>query len=63
MKRYFGIGSVSRTQLEDVVNLVARGRLMPRIARTLPLEDIALAHELVESGEMSGRVVVVPNKQ
>ncbi len=58
-----GVGSVSRTQLEDVVNLVARGRLMPRIARTLPLEDIALAHELVESGEMSGRVVVVPNKQ
>jgi acryloyl-coenzyme A reductase len=55
-----GVGSVSTTQLEDVINLVARGRLNPRIARTLPLRDIALAHQLVEGADLYGRVIVVP---
>jgi NADPH2:quinone reductase len=52
---------VSRTQLEDTIKLVDRGRLKPRIAKVLPLEDIALAHQLVESGALSGRVVVKPS--
>ena len=55
-----GVGSVSRAQLTDVVALAAAGQLRPRIARVLPLEQIALAHELVENGMTVGRIVVTP---
>jgi acryloyl-coenzyme A reductase len=54
-----GVGSVSRTQVEDAAKLVARGLLKPRIGRMLPLDEIALAHQLVESGEVSGRVAIM----
>ncbi len=55
-----GVGSVSRTQLEDVIALAAAGTLRPRIARTLPLEEVAQAHRLVEEGSLVGRVVLTP---
>lgn len=55
-----GVGSVSRTQLEDAARLVAVGRIRPRVARVVPLEEIAEAHRLVEDGSLTGRVVVAP---
>jgi len=54
------VGSVSRTQLEDTIRLAARGQVRPRIAKVLPLAEIARAHEMVERSEVSGRVIVVP---
>jgi NADPH:quinone reductase-like Zn-dependent oxidoreductase len=42
------------------VALLERGMLRPRIARRLPLRDIAAAHELVEAGTAIGTVVVEP---
>jgi acryloyl-coenzyme A reductase len=54
------VGSVSRSQLEDAVRLVEAEAVRPMIARVLPLEEIARAHELAESGELSGRVVISP---
>jgi acryloyl-coenzyme A reductase len=58
--RLLGVGSVSRAQLEDVIGLAIKGLLRQRVGRVLPLAEIALAHRLVESGEVLGRVVVVP---
>lgn len=55
-----GVGSVSRAQLEDVIALASAGKLVPRIARTLPLEEAATAHKLVEEGSLVGRVVLTP---
>ena len=55
-----GVGSVSRAQLADVVDLAARGIVTPQIDRVLPLEDVSTAHELVEGGAVSGRVVLKP---
>lgn len=55
-----GVGSVSRTQLEDTIVLVQRGIVKPNIAMRLPLEDVAKAHELVEGGAVNGRVVLIP---
>ena len=55
-----GVGSVSRSQLADVVELAAAGRIRPRIARTLPLERVAEAHRLVEEGSLVGRIVLTP---
>ncbi|MGZ5141244.1 MAG: quinone oxidoreductase family protein [Burkholderiales bacterium] len=55
-----GVGSVSRTQLEDVVALVADGSLRPTIARTMPLREVAEAHRIVEQATAVGRVVLIP---
>jgi acryloyl-coenzyme A reductase len=56
-----GVGSVSRTQLEDVVRLAANGKIRPQIGLQLPLRDIAEAHRVVEGAAVNGRVVVVPD--
>lgn len=55
-----GVGSVSRTQLEDAIALTARGVIRPQIAKVLPLEAVAEAHRLVEGGAVAGRVVLQP---
>ena len=55
-----GVGSVSRTQLADVIGLTAQGVLKPLIGRVMPLDEIAEAHRLVERAEVTGRVVVTP---
>ena len=55
-----GVGSVSRAQLEDVIDLTARGVIKPQVAEILPLEQVARAHQLVEEGAVSGRVVLTP---
>ncbi|WP_231639408.1 quinone oxidoreductase family protein [Sphingomonas profundi] len=55
-----GVGSVSRVQLEDAIDLVARGIVTPQVARVMPLSEIAEAHRLVEEGAVAGRIVVKP---
>src|ERR1700722_17129542 len=40
-----GVGSVSRAQLADAAQMMAQGRLRPRVDRILPLESVAQAHE------------------
>lgn len=53
--------STSRQQLKTSLSLVERGLVKPIISHQLPLERIAEAHELVESGRSFGRIVVLPN--
>lgn len=55
-----GVGSVSRGQLEDAVALAVRGIVIPQVRQVLPLREVARAHELVEGGAVSGRVVLKP---
>ena len=55
-----GVGSVSRKQLEDVVRLTEQGKLKPRIAKVMKLEDVAEAHRIVEAAAIFGRVVLTP---
>jgi NADPH:quinone reductase-like Zn-dependent oxidoreductase len=40
---------------------VARGVIKPFVSLALPLEQAAQAHELVETGKSSGRIVLRPN--
>ncbi|MEV6588714.1 NADP-dependent oxidoreductase [Streptomyces acidicola] len=46
--------------LTDLVTLAARGRLRVAVEQTLPLPDVAKAHELVETGRVKGKIVIVP---
>ncbi|ETA71110.1 NADP-dependent oxidoreductase [Actinospica robiniae] len=44
--------------LEALAKLVDEGRLMPFVEHTLPLEQAAVAHELIESGRTQGKIVL-----
>jgi NADPH:quinone reductase-like Zn-dependent oxidoreductase len=55
-----GVGSVSRAQLADVIAMVANDQLHPRIAVTLPLDQVAEAHRMVERSDVVGRIVLEP---
>lgn len=52
--------STSRAQLEDVVNLAARGLLQPLVADRLPLEEAPRAHELTQAATHFGRLILTP---
>lgn len=53
--------STTRKQLEDCLALVARGAVKPIVSMTLPLEEAAQAHRLMEAGKAVGRIVLRPN--
>ena len=53
--------STTRRQLEDCLALVAAGQVRPIVAEALPLAEAARAHELVEAGRVTGRLVLRPN--
>jgi NADPH:quinone reductase-like Zn-dependent oxidoreductase len=47
-----------RGGLTGLVELVEAGQLKVRVEQTFPLEDAAKAHELGESGRVSGKLVL-----
>lgn len=55
------VTSTSRTQLEDVLALMQRGQVKAIVSRSLALEEAGLAHTLMESGRITGRIVLRPN--
>lgn len=50
----------SMAELRSVVGAMAAGTLRPRIHAVMPLSEAARAHSLLESGEVFGKVVLVP---
>lgn len=57
--RLIGSKSTHWHELQDMINLTHRGLFTPLIGQTLPLEEAARAHELVENRGVAGRVVLV----
>ncbi|MBS0532376.1 MAG: alcohol dehydrogenase catalytic domain-containing protein [Proteobacteria bacterium] len=53
---------VSRAQLADALDLVARQRIRPAVEDVCPLEQAAEAHRRVEAGLSTGRLVLSPLK-
>ena len=53
--------STSRKQLQDSLDLVARGQIKPVITGALPLAEAAQAHREVESGRATGRILLKPS--
>jgi len=56
------IGSTmsSREEFEEVMGLVAAGRLDPVVGGLLPLDAIREAHERLERGDVFGKLVLTP---
>lgn len=55
-----GSAHATRTDLEEVVSMVADGRIVPVVARTWPLAQVSQAHAALETRQVTGRAVVVP---
>ena len=49
-----------RKAMEEAIKVMATGAALPRIHTQMPLEDAAEAHRLLESGAVSGKIVLVP---
>ena len=50
----------SAADLASLIDLAEHDKLTVRVAHTVPLEDAAKAHELVDTGHVAGKVVLVP---
>jgi NADPH2:quinone reductase len=44
--------------IADITEMIEQNRLISNVAMTLPLEDVVSAHEAVEQGKVSGKVVL-----
>lgn len=59
--RFFGMTvEPDGTGLEQLTALVDKGLLRPQIDTVLPLAEAAKAHELVDSGHTTGKIVLTP---
>jgi acryloyl-coenzyme A reductase len=54
---------VSRSQLADSLELVARRRIKPAVGDVYRLEQAAETHRLVEAGLSTGRLLLTPGRQ
>ena len=50
-----------RQDLMTLLDLLSAGKLDPVIAERLPLDEVVRAHREVESAEVEGKVVLMPN--
>jgi NADPH2:quinone reductase len=49
-----------RSLMQRAIDLMAAGRLRPPAPTTMPLEEAARAHELMETGRTMGKIVLTP---
>jgi len=49
-----------RAGMRALIDMLAAGKLKPRIHGRLPLADAARAHEMLEGGEVLGKLLLVP---
>ncbi len=63
-KRISIIGSTMSTQADfrRVMGLLFSGKLRPVIGAVLPLSEAARAHEMLERGEVFGKLVLIPDQ-
>ncbi|WP_067464562.1 alcohol dehydrogenase catalytic domain-containing protein [Actinomadura macra] len=53
--------STTRRQLEDVLTLMERGLVRPVVTETLAMSEAPRAHEILESGSATGRILLIPD--
>jgi NADPH2:quinone reductase len=54
-------GAIARDVEQSVWPLIEAGRVAPVIHSTLPLEQASEAHRLLESGQVIGKVLLIPD--
>lgn len=51
---------VNVAQLQDIARLIKGGKVVVSIEQRIPLESLAMGHDMLESGRTRGKLVVVP---
>ncbi len=51
-----------REDLGVLLDMLSQGKITPIISKRLPLEEVAVAHELLEQGQVQGKLVLLPNQ-
>ena len=54
------VNSTTRAQLEDVLKLIAQGKIKPVVDRSFSLAEAREAHRQVEAGSVRGRALIRP---
>lgn len=49
-----------KEDLQQVLKLLGAGRLAPSVSRELPLSSAARAHEIIESRDVEGKILLIP---
>jgi len=49
-----------REATEDLLRLLAAGKIKPPISARLPLAEASRAHALIESGQVLGKLILKP---
>lgn len=57
---YLGSHFGSTAELVDAMRFVESGQVKPIVMEVLPLQDIVRGHEILESGDVMGKIVLVP---
>ncbi len=55
-----GTYAYSKEDLQQVLNLLAAGKLRPSIFQEFPLSSAARAHEIIESRDVQGKILLIP---
>lgn len=51
-----------REDLGVLLELLSQGKIAPIIGKRFPLQEVATAHELLEHGQVQGKLVLLPNE-
>jgi D-arabinose 1-dehydrogenase-like Zn-dependent alcohol dehydrogenase len=59
MLEIHGSRYVTMAELLDAVKIVHQGKIKPVISRTFALEEAELAHNLIQSNQITGRAALI----
>jgi NADPH:quinone reductase-like Zn-dependent oxidoreductase len=59
-QKHLGSHCASALELKDAMQFVYNGTIKPVVMEVLPLKDVAKSHEMIEKGDVMGKIVLVP---
>jgi NADPH:quinone reductase-like Zn-dependent oxidoreductase len=57
------LGKPTRARLSSIIGAVAAGQVAVTISKRLPLVEASTAHELSQTGRMTGKIVLLPRAE
>jgi len=60
-QNYLGSHFGSTAELVDALRFVENGQIKPVVMEVLPLKDIRRGHQLLEEGDVRGKIVLIPD--
>ena len=56
----FGCRAMTRKDLMEVIKLIESGKIIPIVDKTIPLESVNEAYDMLRNGDVIGRLVLIP---